>query len=650
MKLLSRGKCNIHSRSGQSRIVNCAVKPYISRMIEDTSRPALQQGADIIRAYVKTLPDKPGVYRMLSEKGDVLYVGKAKSLAKRVRSYTHVGKLPARLQRMVALTRQMEFVHTHTEVEALLLESNLIKKLKPRYNVLLRDDKSFPYILITGDHDYPLVTKHRGAKKPKGQYYGPFASAGDVNRTITILQRIFMLRNCSDNVFANRSRPCLQYHIKRCTAPCVGLVSKEEYAAQVAEAEDFLEGRSAAVKERFAAKMQQASDAQDYEEAALYRDRISALSTVQARQDINVEGLGNADVMALSQKDGRSCVQIFFFRAGRNYGNRSYFPRHDKDEEAGSIMAAFIAQFYENKPVPPTVMVSHMPDEMELLEEALSQKIGRGVKITKPVRGARKNLITFVARNATAALAQNVAAVASEAKLLAGVAELFDMDEPPKRIEVYDNSHISGTQMVGGMIVAGPEGLQKNAYRKFNIKAAAASDDYGMMREVLERRFKRALKEEGAIGGEDWPDILLIDGGQGQYNAVKEVLEEYGVFDAMLLVSIAKGEDRNAGREKFFMAGKAPFQLPINDPVLHYLQRLRDEAHRFAIGAHRARRQKKISASPLDEIPGIGAAKKKALLHYFGSAKAVEQAGIEDLEKVQGVSKSLAKAIYNYFH
>lgn len=613
-------------------------------------KPALQQGAEVIRAYAKKLPDNPGVYRMLAEGGDVLYVGKAKSLTKRVRSYTHVGKLPMRLQRMVALTRSMEFVHTHTEVEALLLESNLIKKLKPRYNVLLRDDKSFPYILIKGDHDFPLVTKHRGARKAKGQYYGPFASAGDVNRTIAILQRIFMLRNCSDNVFANRSRPCLQYHIKRCTAPCVDKVSKADYAAQVQEAEDFLEGRSANIQKRMAKKMQRASADMDYEAAAGYRDRISALASVQARQDINVDGLGDADVMALHEDQGQSCVQVFFFRGGRNYGNRSYFPRHGKGEGADVILTAFIAQFYENKPVPPVVLVSHVPQERGLLEEALAQKAGRVVKVTRPVRGSRKKLMGFVERNAKAALLQNVSQRASEARLLKGVAELFDLDEMPKRIEVYDNSHISGTQMVGGMIVAGPEGFQKNAYRKFNIKTAAAADDYGMMREVMERRFKKVLKDDGVIGGDDWPDILLIDGGLGQYNAVKEVLEEYGIFDAVKLVSIAKGEDRNAGREKFFVAGKKPFQMPVDDPVLYYLQRLRDEAHRFAIGAHRARRQKKISSSPLDGLPGVGAKRKQALLHYFGSAKAVTQAGVEDLEKVRGVSKMLAQKIYDHFH
>ena len=613
------------------------------------SMPALDQGRAVLRGFIKTLPDKPGVYRMISESGDVLYVGKAKSLKKRVSSYTHVGRLPIRLQRMVALTRSMAFVYTQTEAEALLLESNLIKKLKPKFNVLLRDDKSFPYILMTGDHDFPLVTKHRGSQKRKGKYFGPFASVGDVNRTIAILQRVFMLRNCSDNVFANRSRPCLQYHIKRCTAPCVDLVSKDEYAGQVAQAVDFLEGRSDRLQQRFSEEMQAASAAMDYERAAQFRDRIKALSAVQAHQVINIDGLGDADVMALVCEQGVTCVQVFFFRAGRNYGNRAYFPRHGEDEAPADILSSFMAQFYENKPVPRAVLVNYGLKDRALLAEALSLRVGRKVSINKPARGSRRELVAFAEKNARAALGQYVSTRSTQKALLEGVATLFDMDEPPERIEVYDNSHIAGTDMVGAMIVAGPEGFQKNAYRKFNIKQADASDDYGMMREVLERRFKRALKE-GAPGGEGWPDLLLIDGGLGQFNAVKETLEECGVLDSVTLVSIAKGEDRNAGREKFFIAGRAPFQLPENDAVLHYLQRLRDEAHRFAIGAHRARRAGKISSDPLDEIAGIGAKRKKDLLHYFGSAKGVSQAAVEDLIKVHGVSKSLAQAIYDHFH
>ena len=609
---------------------------------------SVQRGAETIRSYAKKLPDTPGVYRMLSDKGDVLYVGKAKSLKKRVVNYTRPDKLPIRLQRMIAATKSMEFVHTHTEAEALLLESNLIKKLKPRYNVLLRDDKSFPYILLTGDHDFAQVVKHRGAKKRKGQYYGPFASAGDVNRTIAILQRLFMLRNCSDNVFAQRTRPCLQYHIKRCTAPCVDKVSKEEYAAQLGEAQDFLEGKSAAIQKRMAKAMQKASERQDYEAAAHYRDRIQALSSIQARQDINLEGLANADVMALVEAGGQSCVQVFFFRAGRNYGNRAYYPRHDKDEPQEVVMAAFIAQFYENKPVPKELLVNVQPEAKELLEEALSLK--STIKISKPARGARRRVMEFVEKNASAALERHSTEKASEEKLIRCVSEIFGMEDVPQRIEVYDNSHISGTNMVGAMIVAGPEGLQKNAYRKFNIKTADEADDYGMMREVMERRFKRALKEMPDMEGEGWPDLLLIDGGKGQLSACQEVLEECGVLDAVTLVAISKGPDRHAGREQFHMIGKKAFQMPVNDPALHYLQRLRDEAHRFAIGTHRARRQKQMTSSPLDGIAGIGAKRKKALLLYFGSAKAVAQAGCEDLQKVEGISKDIAERIYAHFH
>lgn len=620
------------------------------RMDEDRAISPIEKGAGIIRGFVKKLPDTPGVYRMLSGKGEVLYVGKAKSLKKRVVAYTRPDVLPFRLQRMIAATCDMEFVHTHTEAEALLLESNLIKKLKPRYNVLLRDDKSFPYILMTGDHDFPQVVKHRGAKKRKGQYYGPFASAGDVNRTIAILQRVFMMRNCTDSYFAQRERPCLQYHIKRCTAPCVGKVSKEDYAMQVSEAQDFLDGKSVSIQKRMSEAMQEASAAQDYELAAQYRDRIQALTSIQARQDINVEGLGNTDVMTLVQKEGKSCVQVFFFRSGRNYGNRSYFPRHDSEEEPSAIMGAFMAQFYENKPVPKEVLVNVVPEDKALIEEALGSKVKHKVSISKPVRGGRKRVLEFVEKNATQALIRDMSEKASEAKLIRSVADIFDMDEPPKRIEVYDNSHISGTNMVGAMIVAGEEGLNKNAYRKFNIKTADESDDYGMMREVMERRFKRALKEMPDMEGEEWPDLLLIDGGKGQLSAVTEVLEECGVLDRLTVVAISKGPDRNAGREQFHMNGKSAFQRPVNDPALHYLQRLRDEAHRFAIGTHRARRQKQITASPLDGVPGVGAKRKKALLNYFGSAKAVAQAGVEDLQKVEGVSEAIAQTIYDHFH
>jgi excinuclease ABC subunit C len=620
--------------------------------MNETYETSLEQGAKLIRRFVKTLPDTPGVYRMLDKDGGVLYVGKAKSLKKRVVSYANYGKLPLRLQRMVAATKDMMFVHTHTEVEALLLESNLIKKLKPRYNVLLRDDKSFPYILITGDHDFPLLTKHRGARKRKGDYFGPFASAGAVNRTLTALQKAFMLRNCTDSYFENRSRPCLQYHIKRCTAPCVAKVSTEEYAAQVKQAQNFLSGKSQGVQEELAQEMQTASDALDYERAAALRDRIKALTAIQAKQDINIAHVGDADVIGLYQEKGKTCVQVFFFRAGKNFGNHAYFPRHGEDENVANILGAFIAQFYENKPIPPDIIVSEKPADDVLLAQALNAKesVHRKVAISVPQRGDRKRLIDFVIRNAKEALERENIKQASAKKLLRDTAKVFDLDEIPQRIEIYDNSHISGTNMVGAMVVAGPEGFRKNAYRKFNIKQAAAADDFGMMREVLERRFGRALKEDKGPGSEDWPDILLIDGGQGQYNAVKEILEDLGVFDKMLLVSIAKGVDRHAGREHFFVEGKAPFQLPVHDPVLHYLQRLRDEAHRFAITTHRARRTKQISASPLDDVPGIGAKRKKALLLHFGSGKDVQNAGVQDLQKVDGVSADLAQKIYDYFH
>jgi excinuclease ABC subunit C len=628
---------------------------YISEMDEqqdqgDIGRNSLQSGAELIRNHVLQLPDTPGVYRMISEKGDVLYVGKAKSLKKRVTSYTQTLKLPLRLQRMVAQTVSMEFVHTRTEVEALLLESNLIKKLKPRYNVLLRDDKSFPYVLIAEDHDFPQVVKHRGAKKRKGQYFGPFASAGNVNHTIYILQRAFLLRNCSDTVFAHRTRPCLQYHIKRCTAPCVGLVSKEAYAKQVEHAEQFLSGESKAIQQELSASMMMASEQEHYEEAAQIRDRIRALTSMQVHQDINVEGLKDADVFGVYMARGQACVQVFFFRAGANYGGRAYFPRHAKDETPEEILGPFLAQFYENKPVPHEIVLSHAIEEVELLSEALSSKADFKVSVQTPQRGARLKVIEFAVRNAKAALERHLLEKAHEGEFLAGVAELFGMDEPPSRIEVYDNSHISGTNMVGGMIVAGPEGFNKSAYRKFNIKSADAADDYGMMREVMERRFKRAIKEMPEMEGEGWPDLLLIDGGQGQFSACRAVLEEYGVLDRVTLVAIAKGEDRNAGRERFFIEGRAPFQLPINDPVLHYLQRLRDEVHRFAIGSHRIRRAQDITANPLDEIAGIGAKRKKALLLYFGSAKDIADAGVEDLQKVEGVSKAVAQKIYDHFH
>lgn len=616
----------------------------------NTHTPLIKSGVETIRGYVRDLPETAGVYRMLDEKGDVLYVGKAKALKRRVNSYTQISKLPSRLKRMVAQTRAMEFVHTHTEVEALLLESNLIKKLKPRFNILLRDDKSFPYILITTDHEFPQITKHRGTKRLGGEYFGPFASAGNVNKTIAALQRAFLLRNCTDSNFATRKRPCLQYHIKRCTAPCVGLVTQAEYQQQITEVLAFLSGQSRAVQERFIQTMQEASAALDFETAAKYRDRIRALSSIQSQQDINVEGIKDADVMAMVQAGGRTCIQVFFFRAGQNYGNHSYFPKHQNDEEPESILSGFIAQFYENKLVPKMIIVSQAIEEHDLLEEALSFKSDQKIQIITPTRGTKRRVVDFALKNAEQALMRHNSETAGQVRLLDGVATLFGMENRPQRIEVYDNSHISGTNMVGGMIVATPDGFHKNAYRKFNIRSAIAADDFGMMREVLMRRFQRALKEGAEEGDADWPDLLLIDGGVGQYNAVKEVLEECGVFDRVTMVAISKGPDRNAGREKFYIEGRMGFQLPENDPVLHYLQRLRDEAHRFAIGAHRTRRKSAISASPLDDISGIGSSRKKALLLHFGSAKAVAGAGVADLLKVDGISASVAQKIYDHFH
>ena len=610
----------------------------------------LQNGTQVIRDFANSLPTTPGVYRMLADNGDVLYVGKAKALKKRVLSYTNTNKLPIRLQRMVAQTVRMEVVQTHTEVEALLLESNLIKKLQPRYNILLRDDKSFPYILITSDHDYPQVTKHRGARKKGVEYYGPFASAGAVNRTIEILQRVFKLRNCSDNVFANRNRPCLQYHIKRCTAPCVFYVSQAEYSEQVDQARQFLDGDSRTLQNIFAKKMEEAAAAEKFEEAADYRDRIKTLAAIQTKQDINLEGIGDVDVMALTQREGKSCIQVFFFRGGQNFGNRAYFPRHDSEEKSEDIIGVFMSQFYDSKPVPKQIYTSVVPSEKKLLEDALGTKRERGrVDISKPFRGKRKRLIDFVMRNAEEALKRRIAESASELRHLRAVAELFNLEKSPTRIEVYDNSHISGTNMVGAMVVAGAEGFIKNAYRKFNIKQADSADDYGMMREVMTRRFGRALKEGVTADNESWPDLLLIDGGQGQFNVVKETLQELGVYDDLCIVGIAKGEDRNAGREQFFVEGKDQFQLPVNDPTLHYLQRLRDEVHRFAIDAHRTRRKMDINKSPLDHIPGIGAKRKRALLQRFGSAKAVGRAGVQDLMAVDGISENKAKEIYEFF-
>ena len=610
----------------------------------------LAEGVATIQGHLKTLPNGPGVYRMLDAAGDALYVGKASNLRKRVTTYTQTGKHPARLLQMIAETVAMEFVVTRSEVEALLLEANLIKRLRPRYNVLLRDDKTFPHILIASDHPFAQVSKHRGAQKRPGTYFGPFASAGAVNRTITALQRAFLLRACPDTVFSSRTRPCLQYQIKRCTAPCVGLVDEAEYATQVTQALDFLSGKSQAVQSQLADEMLAASDSLDFETAARLRDRIRALAAIQAHQDINAERIGDADAMAAHQAGGQTCIQVYFFRGGRNYGTRAYFPSHDKHLDAAAVLAAFIGQFYDNKPAPKLVLLSHPVEESELIAEALTLNAGHKVAVLSPQRGEKRRLIDHALANAREALARRMAAGASQRTLLEGVAGTFGLDQTPQRIEVYDNSHISGTNAIGAMIVAGPDGLMKNAYRKFTIKSEIApGDDYAMMREVLTRRFSRALKEDPDRGGADWPDLVLIDGGQGQLAVAQEVLAELGIADQPV-VAIAKGPDRNAGNERFFLPDKAPFGLEPRDPVLYFLQRLRDEAHRFAIGTHRARRAKQIGQSPIDEIDGIGPRRKKALLLHFGSARAVSRASLEDLQAVDGVSRSVAKKIYDHFN
>jgi excinuclease ABC subunit C len=622
--------------------------------VTDGTEDDLANGADgraVIRAQLKTLPASSGVYRMLDGRGDALYVGKARNLKKRVASYVNPSRQSDRIARMVRSTRALEIITTHTEVEALLLEANLIKRLKPRYNVILRDDKSFPYILITGDGDWAQIAKHRGARNLAGEYFGPFASAKAVNRTINALQRAFPLRSCSDSIFAGRTRPCLQYQIKRCTAPCVGRIGADDYAVLVQEARDFLAGKTDKVQRRMSEKMQAASADLDFETAAVYRDRIRALTHIQARQDINVTTLPEADVIASHQKGGQTCIQVFFFRHGHNYGNRAYFPSHAKQLDEAEVLEAFVAQFYDNKPPPKLVLLSHRVSGRALIEEALSVRAGRRVRVEAPQRGVKHKLVRHAAENARDALERRLAASASQRRLLEGVAELFDLDGTPGRIEVYDNSHISGSNAVGAMIVAGAEGLLKNAYRKFNIKREDLSpgDDYGMMREVLNRRFTRLLREDDSRDKGQWPDLVLIDGGAGQLAAAQEVIDELGVDD-VALAAIAKGPERNAGRERLFLRARAPFALDPRDPVLYFLQRLRDEAHRFAIGTHRAKRSAAMGKSALDEIAGVGARRKRALLNHFGSARGVAQAGLADLERVEGISRTMAKTIYDHFH
>ncbi|HEV7995668.1 MAG TPA: excinuclease ABC subunit UvrC [Stellaceae bacterium] len=656
------------------------------------------------------MPATPGVYRMLDRHGDALYVGKARNLRSRVQNYAHPAALSNRLRRMIAETAAMEIVSTHTEAEALLLECNLIKRLMPRFNVLLRDDKSFPLIHLTADHAFPQLTKHRGAKSAGGSYFGPFASAGAVNRTLITLQKAFLLRSCSDSIFANRTRPCLLHQIKRCSAPCVGRIGREDYAGLIEQAHAFLSGGSGAVQRRLAAEMQAAAAALDFEAAGLIRDRIRALSMVQGHQDIHVPGVVDADLIAAYQQGGQTCIQVFFFRGGQNWGNRAYFPSHDRQLSVEEVLSAFVGQFYDNRPKPPTILLSHRLVEHELVTEALSLGGGR-VVLAVPQRGDKKKLIERVVAAAREALGRRLAESASQRRLLDGVAVALGLDAPPNRIEVYDNSHIQGTNAVGGMIVAGPDGLIKNAYRKFTIRGLVArtrpggatltrlaslgplsrnagergpsphpnpppragegmggggvgteageddgsaepiagGDDYAMMREVLQRRFGRALREDPERARGSWPDLVLIDGGLGQLNIAQGVLDELGISD-VAIVGIAKGPERNAGRERFFVPGRRPFSLDPRDPVLYFLQRLRDEAHRFAIGTHRARRAKAIGHSPLDEIAGIGARRKQALLHHFGSARTVARAGLGELERVAGISKTVAKKIYDHFH
>ena len=606
-------------------------------------------GPDIIADYVKRLPMKPGVYRMYGADGEVLYVGKARRLKTRVTSYAKSGGHTNRIALMISLTRSMEFVVTNTETEALLLEANLIKRLKPRFNIILRDDKSFPYILIRRDHAAAQLVKHRGARRAKGAYFGPFASAGAVNRTVNTLQKAFLLRTCSDSVYEGRTRPCMLYQIKRCAGPCVDLITPERYDGLVDEAVEFLRGRSNALRERLQAEMNAAAEALDYERAARLRDRIRAIAAVTTEQGVNPAGLEEADVVAAWSEGGRTCVQVFFFRAGQNWGNRAFYPKHEADAEPGDVLAAFIAQFYDDKPAPGLILTSHEPNQSALLAEALSLRANRAVEIRKPQRGEKKKLVDQTLANAREALGRKLAETRSQAQLLDGVRKVFDLAERPERIEVYDNAHIQGAGALGAMIVAGPEGFEKTHYRRFNMKGedVATNDDYAMMRAMLRRRFARLAKDRAE--GAPVPDLVLVDGGKGQLSAALDIAEETGVRD-LTIAAIAKGPDRDAGREVFYRPGQTPFRLPANDPVLYYLQRLRDEAHRFAITGHRAKRSKQISENPLDDIPGVGARRRKALLAHFGSARAVARANLPDLEKVDGVSRALARTIYDHFH
>ena len=608
-------------------------------------------GAALIAARLRLLPPSPGVYRMLDIAGKPLYVGKARNLRNRVTTYSRPERLPERLRLMVAQTAELIIVTTHTEVEALLLESNLIKELKPRYNIILRDDKSFPYLLLRTGTDWAQLVKHRGARNRDGEYFGPFASAGAVNRTLNTLQKVFPLRSCSDSIFASRTRPCLQYQIKRCTAPCVGLIGREAYDEIVEQTRAFLAGESGDLQRTLSKRMEAASEALDYESAAIYRDRIRALTQIQARQGINVDSIGEADVIAAHQEGGTTCIDVFFYRAGQNYGNRTYFPNHARAIPVEEVLEAFVGQFYTDKTPPRMVLVSHELPNRALVAEALSVRADRKVAVSRPQRGARRTLMDNAVANAAEALVRRLSESSTQRKLLHGVAGIFGLDAPPDRIEVYDNSHISGTHALGAMIVSGPDGLDKSAYRRFNIRSKdiAPGDDYGMMREVLTRRFGRALREDPDREAGTWPDLVMIDGGPGQLSVAVEVLDELGIADQPV-VSIAKGPDRNAGRERFYMPDRKPFSLPLQDPILYFMQRLRDEAHRFAIGGHRNRRTRAITRSAIDEIAGIGARRKRALLNHFGSAASVARAGLADLEAVEGISRTVAQRIYDYFH
>jgi excinuclease ABC subunit C len=625
---------------------------------DDTPLPTdTRSGPEVIRAFVRTLPSAPGVYRMLDAAGEVIYVGKAKSLKARVTNYTRPEGLPVRIQRMIYATVSMEFVRTETESEALLLEANMVKRLRPRFNVLLRDDKSFPYILISEDHEAPELAKHRGARRRKGSYFGPFASAVAVSRTIASLQKAFLLRNCSDSFYAARTRPCLQFQIKRCAGPCTREISLEGYAELVADAKRFLSGKSESVRDHLQADMNAAAEALDFERAALLRDRLSALALIQSQGDSTSRTVEEADIFAIHHEGGQFCVQVFFFRNFQNWGNHAYRPRADATLDDAEVLEAFIVQFYEGRTPPRLVLISHELAEPELVGEALATRAGRRVSIEVPKRGEKRDLVEYALNNAREALGRQLAEGASQRTLLEGVAERFGLDETPRRIEVYDNSHISGTNAVGAMIVAGVEGLAKKHYRTFNIKSTetAPGDDFGMMREVLTRRFSRLAAEsdpeadEEAEGMPDWPDVVFIDGGLGQLNAVREVIAGLNLPREVHFIGIAKGEERDAGREKFFIEGRDPFMLPHRDPVLYYVQRLRDEAHRFAIGTHRAKRKKDIVKNPLDEIEGIGPTRKRALLNHFGSAKAVSRAALADLAAVPGISHQMAQLVYDHF-